>query len=160
MFTSQELSDITNQDTWVQCDTCDKWRMLPDENAENLPEKWYCHMNENDMPRSKCRAPQRSAKWYAEHWQKMDGGNAEAGNEDTNIENESNNAIMHADNDAKIKRTKRDAVLTSLVAGSVANKQTSPSKTTGKHKTCPTALISKYYFHDSLSKFSSRKAVI
>ena len=34
------------QDIWVQCDECSKWRKMPpgtDESA--LPDQWYCHMN-------------------------------------------------------------------------------------------------------------------
>ena len=158
-FTSQELSDIMIQDTWVQCDVCNKWRMLPPkENAENLPEKWYCNMNVNDFIRSRCSAQERDAKWYAEYFRRKTDGtnNIEAANEDTQIENESRNA-QHTGNNAKIESTKRDAVLTSLLAGSVTNNQTSLNKKTEKHETCPTTLISKYYFHDSLSKFSSRK---
>ncbi|KAK3594490.1 hypothetical protein CHS0354_030010 [Potamilus streckersoni] len=32
--------------TWAQCDNCLKWRRLPAGiNPEDLPEKWYCHMN-------------------------------------------------------------------------------------------------------------------
>lgn len=30
--------------TWVQCDSCLKWRKLPD-GIDQLPEKWYCSNN-------------------------------------------------------------------------------------------------------------------
>eukprot|EP00211_Chloroparvula_japonica_P003774 CAMPEP_0119128136 /NCGR_PEP_ID=MMETSP1310-20130426/6404_1 /TAXON_ID=464262 /ORGANISM="Genus nov. species nov., Strain RCC2339" /LENGTH=703 /DNA_ID=CAMNT_0007118445 /DNA_START=134 /DNA_END=2241 /DNA_ORIENTATION=- len=31
---------------WAQCDSCLKWRRLPDSVAKNsLPKKWYCYMN-------------------------------------------------------------------------------------------------------------------
>jgi len=36
----------SQQDIWVQCDECSKWRKMPpgtDESA--LPDQWYCHMN-------------------------------------------------------------------------------------------------------------------
>ena len=35
LFTEQELSNLVLNDTWVQCDKCEKWRMLRGE--EDLP---------------------------------------------------------------------------------------------------------------------------
>ncbi|XP_022789609.1 transcription factor Sox-13-like [Stylophora pistillata] len=33
----------TSCDTWVQCENCKRWHMLPDDsNPSSLPEKWYC----------------------------------------------------------------------------------------------------------------------
>ncbi|KAE9618476.1 putative transcription factor & chromatin remodeling CW-Zn family [Lupinus albus] len=33
------------EDNWVQCDRCQKWRLLPvGTNPDNLPEKWLCSM--------------------------------------------------------------------------------------------------------------------
>ncbi|XP_054643460.1 MORC family CW-type zinc finger protein 3a isoform X2 [Dunckerocampus dactyliophorus] len=32
--------------TWVQCDSCQKWRKLPDGiDCSRLPDNWFCHMN-------------------------------------------------------------------------------------------------------------------
>nr|XP_057937266.1 MORC family CW-type zinc finger protein 3a [Doryrhamphus excisus] len=32
--------------TWVQCDSCQKWRKLPDGiDCSRLPDSWFCHMN-------------------------------------------------------------------------------------------------------------------
>lgn len=32
--------------TWVHCDSCQKWRKLPDGvDSKKLPDKWYCHLN-------------------------------------------------------------------------------------------------------------------
>ncbi|XP_055060587.2 MORC family CW-type zinc finger protein 3b isoform X1 [Misgurnus anguillicaudatus] len=36
---------------WVQCDSCLKWRRLPD-GIPALPEKWFCHMNHDPQFRS------------------------------------------------------------------------------------------------------------
>ncbi|CAM9341355.1 unnamed protein product, partial [Laminaria digitata] len=34
------------EDVWVQCDTCKKWRRLPDfVDPDELPAKWHCEMN-------------------------------------------------------------------------------------------------------------------
>ncbi|KAM9039566.1 MORC family CW-type zinc finger protein 3 isoform X2 [Sarcophilus harrisii] len=42
--------------TWVQCDSCLKWRKLPD-GIDHLPEKWYCSLNPDPQFRS-CSVPE------------------------------------------------------------------------------------------------------
>uniref|UniRef100_F6RJC4 MORC family CW-type zinc finger 3 n=1 Tax=Monodelphis domestica TaxID=13616 RepID=F6RJC4_MONDO len=42
--------------TWVQCDSCLKWRKLPD-GIDTLPEKWYCSLNPDPQFRS-CSVPE------------------------------------------------------------------------------------------------------
>ncbi|CBN78420.1 conserved unknown protein [Ectocarpus siliculosus] len=47
---------------WVQCDTCKKWRRLPDfVDPDQLPLKWHCEMNIYDAARANCRAKQESS---------------------------------------------------------------------------------------------------
>lgn len=52
IFSRQEMEDFTKVFDWVQCDECEKWRVLPPEadiDVEQLPDLWYCHMmNEHD----------------------------------------------------------------------------------------------------------------
>lgn len=68
-FTSRELDDIGEVDLWVQCDSCDKWRMLhPCMQNEVIPEKWYCSMNIYDPDRSTCAAKERDQRWYARYF--------------------------------------------------------------------------------------------
>jgi len=57
-------SDAEQNDTeWVQCDSCKKWRVLPDTvKVSSLPEQWYCHMNIYDKKRSNCQAPEQNQK--------------------------------------------------------------------------------------------------
>uniref|UniRef100_A0A3Q2CT21 MORC family CW-type zinc finger 3a n=1 Tax=Cyprinodon variegatus TaxID=28743 RepID=A0A3Q2CT21_CYPVA len=39
---------------WVQCDTCLRWRKLPDGiDVSKLPDKWFCHMNPDPQFRGK-----------------------------------------------------------------------------------------------------------
>nr|XP_003219065.1 PREDICTED: MORC family CW-type zinc finger protein 3 isoform X1 [Anolis carolinensis] len=42
--------------TWVQCDSCLKWRKLPD-GIHRLPEKWYCSYNPDPQFRN-CNVPE------------------------------------------------------------------------------------------------------
>ena len=45
-FTKQEMDLLRVEDTWVCCNACNKWRMLPpglpSEVVESLPDEWYC----------------------------------------------------------------------------------------------------------------------
>ncbi|XP_020851632.1 MORC family CW-type zinc finger protein 3 [Phascolarctos cinereus] len=52
------VEDLQKQpdQTWVQCDSCLKWRKLPD-GIDQLPEKWYCSMNPDPQFRS-CLVPE------------------------------------------------------------------------------------------------------
>jgi hypothetical protein len=50
------------QQEWVQCEKCEKWRRLPRHiPAEDLPDKWYCSLNDWD-PRSASCAVQEDYK--------------------------------------------------------------------------------------------------
>ncbi|XP_075767763.1 MORC family CW-type zinc finger protein 3 isoform X1 [Pelodiscus sinensis] len=42
--------------TWVQCDSCLKWRKLPD-GIDRLPDKWYCSLNPDPQFRN-CSVPE------------------------------------------------------------------------------------------------------
>lgn len=54
-------SDAENEnEKWVQCDSCEKWRVLPDNiKSSSLPTLWYCHMNVYDPKRNTCEAPEQ-----------------------------------------------------------------------------------------------------
>ena len=52
-----ETATVDNEN-WVQCERCMKWRLIP--SVENLPDKWYCEMNETDPGRNTCDAPQQT----------------------------------------------------------------------------------------------------
>lgn len=62
-FTAQELEDMQQDVFWVQCDRCEKWRVLPRPTEEELPAKWYCEMND-DVENNSCTHEERSQKWY------------------------------------------------------------------------------------------------
>ncbi|KAH9525168.1 hypothetical protein Btru_000523 [Bulinus truncatus] len=58
---SESVGEIKLPDwTWVQCDTCLKWRRLPEEtDPKSLPKLWNCSMNE-DALYNRCFAEQES----------------------------------------------------------------------------------------------------
>ncbi|XP_026073768.1 MORC family CW-type zinc finger protein 3-like isoform X1 [Carassius auratus] len=50
--TTLPMEDIPKRpdQTWVQCDECQKWRKLPDcIDMNKLPEKWFCRLNPNPL---------------------------------------------------------------------------------------------------------------
>ena len=54
------------EDPWVQCDRCHKWRHLSAAvNLDSLPEHWFCELNTNDPKRNNCDAPEQTPKEVA-----------------------------------------------------------------------------------------------
>ncbi|XP_064096516.1 uncharacterized protein LOC135208344 [Macrobrachium nipponense] len=56
----RELLHIVEKtyDSWVQCDTCSKWRKLPPNiDPASLPPKWFCELNYNEN-QNVCSAPE------------------------------------------------------------------------------------------------------
>ncbi|XP_066972872.1 neurofilament heavy polypeptide-like isoform X2 [Macrobrachium rosenbergii] len=56
----KELFHIVERtyDSWVQCDTCSKWRKLPPNiDPASLPPKWFCELNHNEN-QNVCSAPE------------------------------------------------------------------------------------------------------
>ena len=70
-FSTDELTNLQEHDNWVQCDECNKWRMLPPEaDAENLPEKWFCPMNVLVKEHASCSFPEKDQTWYLDFFNK------------------------------------------------------------------------------------------
>ena len=130
-FSAQQLN-FSNL-SWVQCDRCEKWRCLvsadgiPEEDTENLPDKWFCELN-NDVENNSCDAPEQDQSWYIERVDKLTG----ASQHDT--------PLLFADksqkNQVPASEQLDDKVLHHILA-----------LTSHKRKT---KMISKNYIHDSL----------
>jgi len=59
----EDSDDGLNETEWVQCDSCGKWRVLPDNvTVSSLPNLWYCQMNMYDPKRRSCEAVEQTAK--------------------------------------------------------------------------------------------------
>ena len=73
-FTRQEMNLLQVEDTWIGCDACGKYRMLPPdisaEEVEALPDEWYCKDNIWDPARSTCNAEERSAVYMVKYYER------------------------------------------------------------------------------------------
>eukprot|EP00592_Proboscia_alata_P013230 CAMPEP_0194387726 /NCGR_PEP_ID=MMETSP0174-20130528/94105_1 /TAXON_ID=216777 /ORGANISM="Proboscia alata, Strain PI-D3" /LENGTH=885 /DNA_ID=CAMNT_0039178235 /DNA_START=1067 /DNA_END=3724 /DNA_ORIENTATION=- len=59
------LPTAASTENWIQCDKCQKWRVIPKEkgltlDTNALPEQWYCEMNVHDLNRNTCLAPEQT----------------------------------------------------------------------------------------------------
>ena len=68
---SQRAGNSSDEDTWVACDRCHKWRRVAD--ASKLPSKWFCELN-TDMARASCDDPEE--EWQHYEWQEGDAARA------------------------------------------------------------------------------------
>ncbi|XP_021774468.1 F-box protein At3g54460-like [Chenopodium quinoa] len=55
---SEDQSVISNE-TWIQCDACQKWRRLSDESLADSTTAWFCSLNSDFLYQS-CDAPEES----------------------------------------------------------------------------------------------------
>ena len=73
-FTRQEMNLLQVEDTWIGCDNCGKYRMLPPdisaEEVEALPDEWYCKDNIWDPARSNCNAEERTAVYMVKYYER------------------------------------------------------------------------------------------
>ncbi|GMI32960.1 hypothetical protein TrCOL_g2963 [Triparma columacea] len=73
--TDLKTRSLSQNENWVLCDSCQKWRLLPPHaDMESLPDKWYCELNIYDERRNNCSAKeQTSEEAKREHAEKMAG---------------------------------------------------------------------------------------
>lgn len=58
---SSSTQSEAKEPLWVQCNTCDKWRLLPSTvDPESLPDIWTCDLNVYDPNRNSCDAAEES----------------------------------------------------------------------------------------------------
>jgi hypothetical protein len=56
----QEATQEADEDGWVQCSSCDKWRKIPSHAVAGLADVWTCAENrwEQDTSRRNCDEPE------------------------------------------------------------------------------------------------------
>ena len=60
---SKKKEEEQENENWVQCDKCQKWRLLPAYvNMEALPDVWACDMNSYDLNRNTCVAAEQTVE--------------------------------------------------------------------------------------------------
>jgi len=140
-FTEQELQSMQESYNWVQCDKCEKWRMLAfDVTEEELPDTWFCSMNATDRTNNTCDAPERNQIWYEKQL-----SNAYSGNNESPIK-----CMAREFTDAppshgsKQKLVANDKVLEHLL------------KVTEREK--KTTVVSRFYFHEALLESKDNSA--
>lgn len=52
------MDSIECNDTWIQCDACQKWRKLADSRMPSINEAWFCSMNPDPLYQS-CSIPEQ-----------------------------------------------------------------------------------------------------
>merc|ERR1712176_108431 len=118
--TTEEVEQ--NETEWVQCDSCKKWRVLPDNvKATSLPDLWYCHMNVYDPKRSKCEAPEQNMKQILRDRRKRARKRAKRELE-----------VAESQPEKMVKKSKQqEEEMTANIAASSTKKKTKPDKHTG-----------------------------
>jgi hypothetical protein len=119
-FSKKEVADLCEMLTWVQCEKCEKWRMLLGESDESLPDMWYCEMNDSDPRNNSCESPERDQNWYELH-----------GNVSTPASPQKIGSRL-----PKPVPDSNDPILKHLLTVSERNKESS--------------LVSRYYHHDAM----------
>jgi hypothetical protein len=155
-FSSKQLEDVMKLDNWVECDRCYKWRMLPPwVDVEDLPDKWYCSMNE-DKKRSSCNAKERDAEYYHTLFQFSENAYIPSSQDmsiDESQPDESAVPVNRDDADDTEEKTKRDVILERLARTFMPSSSSATAiEKTEQNKNNSNAVISKYYFHESLMK--------
>ena len=124
-FTDTELKDLSETLNWVQCDRCNKWRVLYDNDAEEeLEGEWYCSLN-TDPKNNTCEAEERDQAWYEDEL----AGKHEAESTDEVLVVDS---VREEESGALVEK---DTILQHLLETTNAN---------------GTKIVNKYKFHESL----------
>jgi len=115
------------------------------EEEDELPDKWYCHMNVKDPQNNNCDASEKDNRWYHNYFdlERIDTGKGEHEDQDAALPSPSigsgadalsEKVNLAASDPNKETNVKKDVILTKLLDESSA---------TG-------ATVSKFYFHEAL----------
>jgi len=154
---------FTSTNKQVQCDTCEKWRMLPPSLSESdlqLPDNWFCEMNHFDKCRSKCNAIERNATYMHKFFQEQASRQAMGKSTTQNSQPENSQGLnvpptppresvdtKTPEDDEHVTKTNRDEVLVGLLKA-----QTPKMRKKKDNEYHQSSLIAKHYFHDTLMR--------
>jgi hypothetical protein len=147
---------------------------LSSADVESLPDKWYCHMNHYDKDRSTCDAKEESKEFMVKFFEEqarleLEGNQKsrlyqkEISNpsselsskkqvKDTSCTTKTDNSNSSCPDDEKTRNTKRDEVLAGLLKVEAPTTQKKGKVRAESSQTSHKPLITKYFFHDSLTK--------
>jgi CW-type Zinc Finger len=145
-FTAQELVDLLDNLIWVQCELCEKWRVLVNEvSEENIPEEWDCSMNSTDPCNNTCETSEKNQAWYEQKYYSAsavnDGVSSTSPIAMKKSSNETHQKVGSTPEKEKSSRVKEERVGNDDILGHLLE-VTDEGK---KQK-----LICEHYFHESL----------
>ena len=172
-FTKRELDLLQHENTWLCCEWCDKWRMLPPgltaEQVEEQTQKevWCCDDNIYDEDRQRCDATERDQNWMLNYWEKR--ARQEAGvNSQSQSQNEAPvNEVLpsnsHLIDEKREEKTERDEVLQALLSRTEEKRSASTKGASNSSNKSSMSWISQYSFRkeksaDDESKLKAAKA--
>jgi hypothetical protein len=159
-FTKRELDLLQHENTWLCCEWCDKWRMLPPGLTAEEVEKqtsmdlWCCEDNIYDEDRQCCEAEERDQNWMLNYWEKR--ARQEAGmNSQSQSQNEAPQSEVlppPASIDEKHNEcTERDEVLQTLLSRTEEKRSASTKGANNSTNKSSMSWISKYSFQKEKS---------
>ena len=119
-FTRKELDLLQHEDTWLGCENCGKWRMLPpgltaeQREEQTSIEYWTCEDNIYDEERQCCEAKERDQIWMLHYFEKRARQDSQSQSQ-TEVPATEVLAPNSSDN-ADEEKTERDEVLQTLLS--------------------------------------------
>lgn len=147
-FSAEELTNLLEIENWVQCELCDKWRMLPpgidpiDEDAY-----WECSMNEFDPPRSNCTAVARDEFWYRKYFSRNQN---ETTSTSSDVAARDSIESVPSHDPEKDSLAKQDIILQNLLK--IQSQKTRQVKTGELTDNSSSKIISQFNFHECLMR--------
>ncbi len=160
-FTKKEMDLLQHENTWLCCEWCDKWRMLPPGlTAEQVEQQtsmdlWCCEDNIYDEDRQCCEATERDQKWMLNYWEKRARQDAGINSQSQSQNDAPSNEVLppNAITDEKhAEKTERDEVLQALLSRTEEKRSASTKgANNSSSKSSSMSWISQYSFQKEKS---------
>ena len=163
-FTKKELDLLQHENTWLCCEWCSKWRMLPPGlTAEQVEQQtsmdvWCCDDNIHDEDRKCCEAKERDQNWMLNYWEKRArqeaGINSQSQSQSQNEETSNELLPPNSNIDEKHEeKTERDEVLQALLSRTEEKRSASTKGTNNSPNKSSSSMswVSKYSFQKEKS---------